>query len=265
MRSVLTGRLLQQEVVLPVRKHLDRRSWWAWQLLSFVALCAIIFTHYSETLFYRYDGTFVLTLVRIQAKWMAPGAGFSLNYLQGMGDIWIPTKTSWIPGLLLGSFFDDRWLPVVAWLVFALEYFLSTIVLIRCVGGNRVIALAGAWLGAFLVMPFFIPPWCDWLLWGNPHFITAIAVTSISLCSFLQIGRGKFPTIWRDAGIVVLLVVFQSYLFMSQPARAVIAAPMLTFFSLAAVIGAESWPERRGQLPPGSVPTPTLKYSFSVA
>jgi len=122
MLSVLTGRL-QQGAALTMRPRLDQRLWWAWPLLSFAALCAIVFTHYADTLFYRYDGTFVLTLVRSQAKWMAPGVGFSLNYLQGMGDIWIPTATSWIPGLLLGSFFNDQWLPVVAWFIFALEYF----------------------------------------------------------------------------------------------------------------------------------------------
>jgi hypothetical protein len=260
MLSVLTG---QQGAALTIRSRLDQRLWWAWHLLSFAALCVIVFTHYAETLFYRYDGTFVLTLVRSQAKWMAPGAGLSLNYLQGMGDIWIPTVTSWIPGFLLGSFFDDRWLPVVAWLIFAVEYFLSTIVLIRCVGGNRVIALAGAWLGAFLVMPFFIPPLCDWILWGNPHFFTAIAVTSISFCAFLQIGRRKVPAPWRDAGFVLLLVLLQSYLFLSQPVRAVIAAPMLAFFGLAAAIGAECWRERLRKLVAGTALSAILAVCFA--
>jgi hypothetical protein len=262
MLSVLTGRPLQQAFMLPVRLRLDQRWWWVWQLLSFAALCAIVFTHYAETLFYRYDGTFLLTLVGSQAKWMARGLGFSLNYLQGMGDIWIPTVTSWIPALRLGSFFSDRWLPVVAWLIFALEYFLSSVALARCMGGDRVIAATGAWLGALFVMPFFIPPLCDWLLWGNPHFITAIAVTSISICLFLQIGRSKVPTLWRDAGIVVLLVLLQSYLFLSQPVRAVIAAPMLAFFGLAAVLGAESSRERLRKLVVGTMLGAILAVCF---
>jgi len=94
MLSVLTERLQQGAALTIWRPRLDQRSWWGWPLLSFAALCAIVFTHYADTLFYRYDGTFVLTLVRSQAKWMAPGVGFSLDYLQGMGDIWIPTVTS---------------------------------------------------------------------------------------------------------------------------------------------------------------------------
>src|ERR1700736_4300130 len=102
MHSVLTGRLLQRGFAFPLRPH----------------------------------------LLRSQAKWMAPGLGLSLNYLQSMGDIWIPTVTSWIPGLLLGSFFDDQWLPVVAWFIFALEYFLSTIAIARCMDSDRVIAAA---------------------------------------------------------------------------------------------------------------------------
>ena len=113
------------------------------------------------------------------------------------------------------------------------------------------------------MMPFFIPPLCDWLLWGNPHFITAIAVTSISLCLFLQIGRGKVPTLWRDAGIVVLLVLLQSYLFLSQPVRAVIASPMLAFFGLAAVLGAESSRERLRKLVVGTMLGAILAVCFA--
>ena len=248
--------------LLTAMRH-GRSAWWTWSLLSFAGLCAIVFPLYAETLFYRYDGTFILVLTRSQSKWMAPGIGFSLNYLQALGDVWIPTATSWIPGLLLGSWFNDQWLPVVACFIFALEYFLSTILLARCIGGDRVTAIAGTWLGALCVLPFFIPPLCDWRLWGNPHFMTAIAVNSISLCGFLQIGRGDGPAVRRDVGIVVLLLLLQAYLFLSQPVRAVIGTSMLAFFGVAVTIGAASWRERWRKLVAGAVLSGTIGICFA--
>src|SRR5262249_32286509 len=52
---------------------------------------------------------------------------------------------------------------------------------------------------------------------------------------------------------VVLLCLLQAYLYLSQPVRAVIAAPMLAFFGLAAAIGAECGRERLHKLIAGTV------------
>jgi hypothetical protein len=225
---------------------LTGRCWWLIPTLSFAALGAVNFSYFADALFYRYDGVFILTMVTAQKKWMAPGIDFSLNFLEGLGDIWIPTITSLIPGFLLGGLLDnDHWMPVIACFVFAMEFFLSTLIFGWCAGAGRVTSLAAALIGALFTLPFVIPTLAAWRIWGNPHFMTAIATTTLTLCAFLTIGRTRMRT---DVALVTAILVLQSYLIVSQPVRAAIAAVMLAFFGTAAMLGAEGKDERRRKL-----------------
>jgi hypothetical protein len=181
-----------------------------------------------------------------QKKWMASGNDFSLNVLEGLGDIWIPTATSLIPGFLLGGLLgNDHWMPVIACLVFAMEFFLSTLLLGWCVGAGRLTTLAGALIGALFTLPFFVPTLAAWRLWGNPHFMTAIAVTSLTLCAFFAIGRTRTKI---DVALAATIAALLSYLIVSQPVRAAIASVMLAFFGAGALLGAEPKHERRRKL-----------------
>ena len=162
------------------------------------------------SLVYRFDGSFILTHATTQRRWMAPGFGLSANPLEGIGDLWFPIATQWSPGFAIGGLFGQRLMPVAACLIFALEFFLSTLVLARCLGAGFVTGLAGAWLGALFTLPFFVPTLASWRLWGNPHFMTAIAVTSLSLAAFLEIGRQRLA---KDiaAGLSILLLLGLSH------------------------------------------------------
>jgi hypothetical protein len=216
--------------------------WWLVPTLSFVALSAVNFSFFADALFYRYDGTFILTMATAQKKWMASGIDFSLNPLEGLGDIWIPTATSLIPGFVLGGILgNDHWMPVIACFVSALEFFLSTLVLGRCLGAGRVTTFSAALIGAIFTLPFFVPTLAAWRLWGNPHFMTAIAASSLTLCAFLAIGRSRWTI---DALLIATILVLLSYLIVTQPVRAAIAAPMLAFFGTATLLDAEKKGER---------------------
>jgi hypothetical protein len=221
-------------------------AWWvAGSLLSFLALAAVAFSHYRHTLFYRFDGSFILTHAVSQPRWAAPGFGLSANFLEGIGDLWFPIATRWDPGFFFGGLFDQRVMPVIASLIFALEFFLSTFVLARSIGAGIVTALAGAWLGALFTLPFFIPTLADWRLWGNPHFMTAVAVASLSLAAFQRIGRGNLPT---DIGAASLTLVLLGYLVISDPVLMPIAASALAVFGGAAIVMADSRHERLGKI-----------------
>ena len=234
-------------------------SWWGGSLASFVALAAVVFSNYAQVLFYRFDGSFILTLATTQRRWMAPGAGFSLNFLEGLGDIWIPIATSWSQGFSIGWLFGQRWMPVVACVVFATELFLGVLVLGRCIGAGLVTGLAGAWLGAVVTLPFFVPTLADWRIWGNPHFLTAVAVTSLSLCAFLEVGRGRAA---RDVGAVLLTLLLLGYLMMSFPVLAAVAGTFLAVFGAAAVITADGRSERRRKVVAAAVLVAVLGAAF---
>src|ERR1700680_4114535 len=89
-------------------------AWWAGSLLSFFALAAVAFCQYRQTLFYRFDGSFILTHAVTQPRWAAPGFGLSAHFLDGIGDLWFPIATRWDPGFFFGGLFDQRVMPVIA-------------------------------------------------------------------------------------------------------------------------------------------------------
>ena len=246
IRRLLTGWMDAGAPAHGSRFWFREHRWWSVQFLSFCALAAIVFHHYAGALFYRYDGTFILAMVKAQSHWMASGLGFSMNFLEGLGDLWIPTATSLIPGFVVGNLIgDDRLMPVAACFIFAAEFFLATVVLARCLGAGRLTAIAASWLGALVTLPFFVPTLDAWRIWGNPHFMTAIAVNALALCLFMSVGRAKAA---RDAVASIAILALLSYLVISQPVRAVIAAPMLAFFGFAALLGADDRRERLSKI-----------------
>ena len=234
-------------------------AWWGGSLASFVALAVVVFSYYSSTLFRRFDGSFILTLASTQSRWMAPRPGFSLNLLEGFGDIWFPIATNLSQGFSIGWLFGQKLMPVVACVVFATEFFISILVLARCSGAGLVTALAGAWLGTLVTLPFFVPTLADWRIWGNPHFLTAIAVTAFSLCAFLEVGRGRTA---RDVGAVLLTLLLLSYLMISIPVLAAVAGPFLAVFGGVAVITAESGNERRKKIIAAAILVVVLGLAF---
>jgi hypothetical protein len=217
------------------------RCWWALPVISFAALSAVDFSYMRDALFYRSDGTYILWMATSQKKWMSPEIGFSLNFLQGLGDIWAPTATQLMPAFFLASLADIEWVPVIALLVFALEFFFSTIVLARCLGAGRLTSLAAALIGPLLTMPYFVPALTGQRIWGNPYFVEAIATSNLALCAFIAIGRTRTRT---DTILVLTILVLLGHFAIAQPVHAPFAGVMLMFFGLAAIAAAKDNSER---------------------
>lgn len=236
------------------------RYWWALPAISFAALSAVNFSYMRDALFYRFDGTFLLALVTSQKKWMSPEIGFSLNFLQGLGDIWLPTATQLMPGFILASLAADvEWMPVIALWVFALEFFFSTIVLARCLGAGRLTSLAAALIGALLTLPYFVPPFTGQRMWGNPHFMEAIATTTLALCAFIAIGRTRTRT---DTILALTILVLLGHFAIAQPVLAAFASIMLLFFGLAAIAAAKDNSERLRKSAAAAFVSLTLAAAF---
>jgi hypothetical protein len=234
--------------------------WWALPGISFAALSAVNFSYMRDALFYRSDGTFHLTMVTSQKKWMSPEIGFSFNFLQGLGDSWLPTATQLMPGYFLASHVADiEWMPVIALLVFALEFFFSTIVLARCLGAGRLTSLAAALIGPMLTLPYFVPALAGQRIWGNPLTLEAIAASTLALCAFIAIGRTRTRT---DAILVVTILVLLGHFAIVMPAFAPFAGVMLLVFGLTAVAAAKDNSERLRKSAAAAFVSLTLAAAF---
>ena len=254
--------LLRGRKYLAARFGLDARMWWVLPALSLAAAAAVVFSFYKDALFYRYDGTFILAMALNEKQWMAHGIGFSLNFLQGLGDIWFPLATGLFPGFALGTHLaGPRWLPVIACFVFALEYFFTALILARCIGASRLLSLSAAVIGAVCTLPFFVPTLVAWRYWGNPHFMTYLAVNNLAFSAYLAIGR----TSWRiDAALTAAILGLLVYIIVITPGSPVLFVPMLGFFGAAALFDAQNNAERLRKLAAMVLVAAIIGLSFGV-
>src|SRR5207249_8329549 len=97
---------------------------WAFaNLLSLLVLSLLMFRLQAPVTFYRYDGTFILTLAKNQAEWMpAPGV-FTMDFMKGNGGLWFPFQTTLMPGFVVGLLSGaGHWLPALSGTWFATEF-----------------------------------------------------------------------------------------------------------------------------------------------
>jgi hypothetical protein len=191
---------------------------------------------------YRYDGTYVLLTAKNQTLWMGRGLDYTMNFLEGNAGLWwAQINTLLDPALVFAQrVADDQSVPVVAFTIYATEFFLATLLLGFCLGLRTPIVLAGAWFGSLIAFPFFVPPLGIDLLWGNPHALPAISLLSVVVWLVMCIGgaRTLIPAL-------VGLLLIGSYIGFEFAGAAVQVVPAGLVFVAAAVLSSHSGPERR--------------------
>src|SRR5690606_38517639 len=110
---------------------------------ALAAFAFFAFTRNVGNLFVGLDGTYMLTIIQQQFPWMPASLGFSGNPLKGLGDMWYPTNTPLIPGYALpealfgAAAVGEGRFQALAFAVFAVELFLTTVILGRSLGFER--------------------------------------------------------------------------------------------------------------------------------
>jgi hypothetical protein len=206
--------------------------------ISLLALSLLMFRLQAPFTYFRYDGTFILSIVKSQAEW-APGvAAFFMDFLRGMGGLSFPIDTRVIPGFVIALFGGTgTWLAVLSATWFACEFAVAVLLLGRAIGLPLPAALMAAWLGLLGALPYVIlTPFIE-RLWGNPHLLSTVSFSTIALALFVPIGRvPRAQSLACGAGIFVVL----AYLALAFPLMLPVYAPVLVFFGVVCVITAST-------------------------
>src|SRR5205085_5082030 len=126
---------------------------------------------------------------------------------------------------------------IISGVVFAVELFGSTLILARSLHAERAVALTAAWLVSLVAFPF-LAPWAVIVrLWGNPHFCTLIAGSSLAISAFIGI---RCRSSIRDALAGVLAVAVIAYMLLTQPSPGVMALPAIGLFAAAAFFASQT-------------------------
>jgi hypothetical protein len=237
-------------------------SWVIVNALSLLALSLVMFRLQAPVTFFRYDGTFILSVVKNQTDWM-PGIGaFTMDFLKGLGGIWFPMDTRMMPGFGIGRLtgFGD-WLPALSATWFAAEFAVATMLTCRTLGLKTPVGIIAVWLALLGALPYFVPTPALQRLWGNPHILSIIAYNTVAMMLFLGIGRGSTArTIWGALGVLLIL----SYLIVVTPLSAALILPVFGFFGLVGLTMVGSRHEFRWKLGMGAVIAAVLVGVFGI-
>lgn len=213
-------------------------------MLSFLLLALLMFFLQRPITFFRFDGTFLLSVVVNQAKWMADGGVFSANPLEGNAGLWFPTAMQLIPGFEIPrALADDASLPALSFAWFATEFFVTVLVVAKAFGFRTQQALAGAWIVALGAFPFYVPTLAMERLWGNPHLLSAIDGTALALVAMALVKPER--SVGRNVALGFAAFVLLGYIGASQPIMTVLCWPVFGFFGLVLVFAASSPEQRR--------------------
>jgi hypothetical protein len=220
-RQGMMGRLLS-----------GNRFCWTANLFSFVVLTLVIAAVYKDVLFFRFDGTFILQVAEEQNRWLGFSPNLNQDFLKGIGDLQMPILTRLLPSFALSSMFDGHISPYFAFCFSVITYFAAAAYLCVCLGAPAPHALAAAWLGCLLTLPYFVPPLTTVKLWGSPHTLAIIAELVLAGGLFIGIGRnGWLATVMRAAAVFVLY----AHIIVAAPAAIILGAPVAVLVGVVAL------------------------------
>jgi hypothetical protein len=229
-----------------------RRMTFAIFAVSSLALTPIAFYSKLPLVFYRHDGTYLLTLAAMQKTWAITGWNVTSNPLQGIGGLALPQHALLDPSLWLTTQLSAATGPVVAMTLYAAALAFAICWLGMRLGLGALPSIAAAWIGLLLAFPYVYPSLGLDFLWTVPSYIPLIVLDIAAFLLLLDLGRGPpVGDATRALGIGAIL----AYEFVQYPNFVPVSVVMLSFFGVVATVAAESMRERIVKLVCGMVLT----------
>lgn len=210
------------------------RRWVPPVLLLAVNVCALAvlgifaFRRNQATLLYGLDGSYMMTIVKQQVVWAQAVTGFTNNYFQSLGNIWMPQNMNLIPGYALSVAINGGEVdPIVSYVMFSIEVFLSAYVVGKLLRFSDILASFSSWGLTLSVMPYFGYPKVYAVLGICPQFATVMLLIPMLLILYRWVGRiGLLGSSACLAGMTFLLI----YLTVSQAIVFILVVPVLAVF-----------------------------------
>src|ERR1700761_1849522 len=131
-------------IVAPEKRRLSLRElrhalqsnkfWLMANGLSLLALSLIMFRLQAPVTYFRWDGTFLLSIVKSQSEWLNGFGTFAMDFLRGIGGISPEINTRLMPGFIVGLMAGyGNWLAAVSATWFAAEFAVATILFGRTI------------------------------------------------------------------------------------------------------------------------------------
>jgi hypothetical protein len=204
---------------------------------------AIAFKIKNTQLFASGDGMYIRSLAHREFAWHLPLFSASLDWFQGLGDIFFAVNFRLVPDFIVGSFFGTSIAAKVAtYEVLLLELTLSIIFFALSLGTSRAVAIAAAVATCLVFLPFKSPSLIYPITALIPHLGTLIAGALVAGAAFLHFGRKG----WRsDLPFAIIFLALLLWLVFVSITMIVLIGPFMLLCIISGTIAAASSAERR--------------------
>jgi hypothetical protein len=210
-------------------------------LLLWIGGCAIALYLKRSQLLISLDGGFMRSLAHSQFQWRVPIFSSSLDFSQGLGDIFFQVNFTMFPAFIGARFFSERAAPIIVYLVIVIEVTFAIRFFARCLGVARTASIAAAMITVLIFFPFSRPTLIYGIMAVSPLVGTGIAAALTMGGAFIRFGRARWPT---DLGLATLIFALLAWTALSGVTVLILSAPFLVLCAFSSVIAAATRAER---------------------
>jgi hypothetical protein len=193
-----------------------------------------------------FDGGYMMDLARRQFEWHLPLLSASIDWFQGLGDVYFAVNFRLLPAFIVGSLFSDiTTAKVFTYEVILCEISVAVLLFGLAAGASRAVSVAAALLTCVVLFPFYRPTLIFGLFPLIPNIGSVIAGTLIAAAAFLQFGRRNWLADLPYALIVLATLV---WLVLVSVTILMLAAPFLLLCALSGTIAGQSFAERSSKI-----------------
>ena len=189
-----------------------------------------------------FDGSYMRDLARRQFEWHLPLLSASMDWFQGLGDLFFAANFRLLPAFIVGSFFANVSVAKVAiYEVVLCELSLAIILFALSLGVSRVVSIAAAVVTCLTFLPFGHPTLIYGILALTPQLGSLIAGALLTAAAFLRFGRRNWLA---DTPFAVIVVLILGWSVLVGITGALLAGPFLLLCAISGIIAASSRYER---------------------
>ena len=167
----------------------------------------------------------------------------SIDWFQGLGDVFSPLNFRLLPAFVIGSFFASPTASkVVIYEVILCELFISIVIFGLALGASRAVSIAAALTTCLVLLPFYHPTLIYGLLPLIPHLGSLISGALLAGAAFLYYGRNHWLA---DLPCALLCLALLGWSVLASTTILMLAAPFLFLCAVSGTIAAASPAERR--------------------
>ena len=199
----------------------------------------------NSQLLIGFDGGYMRNLAQRQFEWHLPLFSNSMDWFQGLGDVFFAVNFRLLPSFNFASYVTDftgTATKVAVYEIVLLELTVSIIVFALSLGVSRATAISAAVLTCLVFLPFAHPTLIYGILPLTPHMGSLVASTLLIASAYLQFGRRSWL---MDVLLALATLGLLAWAALVSITIILLAAPFLMLCAVSALIAAKTSAERR--------------------